>query len=590
MTAPPAEDHIDDDGNGRGEVPAGRIRLLRPLARSLPALFSYLCLSVVLWWRVLQHVRTTTYGGNDAYLITWWLRWVPYSALHHHLPFRTGWLGHPYGVNAMWNTSVLVLGALASPVTEMAGPLVAYNMLMIAAPAASAWSCFLLARRLFGRGWPAFAAGLLYGFSPYFVGQSAGHLQMTWAVFPVLLTWLSLELLVFQTWSARRLGVLLGVTTGLQLGVSEELLASSACMAAFTVTVLAACRPTLARSKAGYAWRTLALAVLVAGLIDALPLYEQFFGPQRVAGQVQAQAPGADLLSFILPGPLQAWHLPANGHLVTRVLGGNLSEQTAYLGLPLLLLTAWAAVAVRRTGTVLLSIPIAIAAVLALGRHLVVGGEHLGLPLPADLLSHVPVLQSMLPVRFSLYVFLFSALLIAGWLSRPSNRHSRARVVVTAAAMFTLLPQQLPAFAVPVPAFFQSGHDDSLVPAGSVAFVAPYPGPAVAAGMLWQADANMRFRMVGGYFLGPGAHGKPTFGQHPGALAQAVSAIAKGKAVPSPDGLVGAAIRQEVVGEHIDEVIVGPMPAAGAAAHFVASVLRVKARWTGGVWFLKVRP
>jgi hypothetical protein len=39
----------------------------------------------------------------------------------------------------------------------------------------------------------------------------------------------------------------------------------------------------------------------------------------------------------------------------------------------------------------------------------------------------------------------------------------------------------------------------------------PYPLTSMAQPMLWQSNAGMRFRMLGGYAIGPGADGAGTF-------------------------------------------------------------------------------
>src|SRR4051794_9050845 len=109
------------------------------------ALAAYLLLSGVLFRPLVAHPGSSTYGGDDAYLVSWWLRWVPFALHHGQGPFHTDWIGYPDGVNAMWNASVLLLGLVASPLTAVAGPLVSYNALLVAAPALSAWVCFLVA-------------------------------------------------------------------------------------------------------------------------------------------------------------------------------------------------------------------------------------------------------------------------------------------------------------------------------------------------------------------------------------------------------------------------------------------------------------
>jgi hypothetical protein len=106
--------------------------------------------------------------------------------------------------------------------------------------------------------------------------------------------------------------------------------------------------------------------------------------------------------------------------------------------------------------------------------------------------------------------------------------------------------------------------------------------------MLWQAEGGMRFRMVGGYFLGPGPTGKPMFGEPPGPIAQVVFALSKGRPAPAPHSPAALAVLAEVSADRLDEVIVGPMPRANAVAAFFEQALARPARKVGGVWLIRL--
>ena len=107
---------------------------------------------------------------------------------------------------------------------------------------------------------------------------------------------------------------------------------------------------------------------------------------------------------------------------------------------------------------------------------------------------------------------------------RPPTRTqiSRRRVVTTRLAWVgtliigvgVLIPMipQWPYNEVPadVPTFFTT-HDVQHVQPNSLVVTYPYPLTATAWPMLWQADTNMRYRMLGGYAIGPGANGVGTF-------------------------------------------------------------------------------
>lgn len=77
----------------------------------------------------------------------WYLRWTPYAVQHLTDPFFTAQLNAPFGLNAMWNTPIIALAVVASPVTLRFGPMVAYNMVITAAITPSSWCAFLALRR-----------------------------------------------------------------------------------------------------------------------------------------------------------------------------------------------------------------------------------------------------------------------------------------------------------------------------------------------------------------------------------------------------------------------------------------------------------
>jgi len=121
--------------------------------------------------------------SSDYQVGTWSLEWWPWAIMHGVNPLHTGLLWAPSGYSTTWITSVPALALLAAPVTLLAGPLVAYNLLMLAAPPGAAVACYLLCRELCERFWPALLGGFLFGFSPYVLAQTVSqhlNLVMVW--------------------------------------------------------------------------------------------------------------------------------------------------------------------------------------------------------------------------------------------------------------------------------------------------------------------------------------------------------------------------------------------------------------------------
>ena len=137
-------------------------------------------LAFALFWPIWgTHPTTVSEFGGDQFATMWFLQWVPHALQHGLNPFFSQYANHPFGVNLLTNTSVVLLGLLASPVTWLWGPVASFNVLITLAMPASATAGYFFARRWVA--WPpaAFVAGLLFGFGPFEIAQSAGHLNLT---------------------------------------------------------------------------------------------------------------------------------------------------------------------------------------------------------------------------------------------------------------------------------------------------------------------------------------------------------------------------------------------------------------------------
>ncbi|HLR44733.1 MAG TPA: hypothetical protein VK065_06040, partial [Brevibacterium sp.] len=159
----------------------------------------------------------------------------------------TAQMNWPDGVNGAWNTSALGLAVPLAPVTWLWGPVVAYNVAIIASPVAASLAAAVFLTRFADR-LPAFVGAALYGFSPYLIAQAGGHLNLSFAVLPPLVAaflWqavtgpgggdLRARAAALVPW-----GVLLGGALGWQFYMSTELLAGTFLVAVLAVVVLAA--------------------------------------------------------------------------------------------------------------------------------------------------------------------------------------------------------------------------------------------------------------------------------------------------------------------------------------------------------------
>ena len=130
---------------------------------------------------IVLHPSTKVLGdtGPDKTIVMWSLLWWPHAIARGHDPFNANVIWAPHGIDLAWVTAVPGASLLLAPITETAGPVVAYNVAALGTLALSAWTAFLLARRLTGTVGPSLVAGFVFGFSPYMIGQSISHLNLT---------------------------------------------------------------------------------------------------------------------------------------------------------------------------------------------------------------------------------------------------------------------------------------------------------------------------------------------------------------------------------------------------------------------------
>jgi len=489
---------------------------------------TYVALAVVLYWQVWsQGIGSHLQIGGDQFANVWYLRWTPFALLHGSNPLFSSYANYPYGVNMVTNTSAPLLGLLGMPLTLVAGSIATFNVLSTLALAGSATAGYVFARRFTSWRPAAWVGGLLYGFSPFEIGQATGgHLNLTFVVLPPLILLGVHEVTVRQRWSPRRAGVVLGLLVTAQFFISSEILASTVVMGGVCVLVaaLSGWRTVGAHLRAavlGAAWTAGVAVVLLA-----YPVWFAVRGPGSISGPIQLvpQAYRADILGLVYPGAYM-WIAPSSLTRTSSVFANSIVENGSYLGVTLLVTVLGAVIALwRRSPTIrVAAVGGVVAWVLSLGSAPVVrsapGAAVTGFPLPERLFTHLPLLVNTVPVRYSLYVALFASLILAVALDRLHTRMSerasitwlRSRVgsvVVPATLAVICLVPLIPSLPIEgigdpdVPAYFSSAALQR-IPSGSVALLYPYPSSPTPQGQLWQAETNFHFKMPGGYFLVP---------------------------------------------------------------------------------------
>jgi hypothetical protein len=398
---------------------------LRTLAEAGAAGAVYLVLACLLYWPATPfgtgHLPGCACGDPEQQ--TWFLAWTSHALTHGLNPFFTQYLNAPRGANLAIDTAMPLLGVLSTPITLLAGPIAAFNLLLKLGLAASGASMFWVLRR-YTSWWPAaFAGGLLFAFSPYLAGQAVRHVFLSFVPLVPLFIPLLDDWLVSRRRSPFRSGLLLGLVAALQYLISPEILLTSTMMAVAGLAWLALRYPRAVPERAGALARGLVAALPVFLLIAGYAIWLLIAGPNRPAGPVHILSGlaryHADLLSPLFPTDRQ---LLAPGVLKAvgeRLPAGGTIENGFYLGFPLLVLLCYFAIRYRRVPLVATVAVIGLVAfVLGLGSKLMVDGKVLGVPLPFAVFTHLPILQNLEPARLSMYVQLAAAVIVAVGLDR----------------------------------------------------------------------------------------------------------------------------------------------------------------------------
>ena len=511
-TLPSAEQAASEQSAIRKVVPSGIVILV------------YLLIGTAAFWPVLPEISERLFSVDaDFTQSVWFLDWVPYALAHGLNPFLSNAMFVPTGVNLAQNTSSPLLGLITAPFAPVLNPLLRANLLMVLSMPISATAAFVVLRKWKVWGPAAALGGLIYGFSPYMVGQGTGHVELIFAPVPPFIA-LTVVSILQRSGSPRRLGIQLGLLIVAQYFISPEVLATVVIFIIAAVACVAITRPSSVAAATRSASEPLGIALVLVVVLLGYPVWMMFAGPQHFAGSLpMTNGYHNDLLNFLVPGPDQKVSLGTRSLGVRLDSSSNPTESGGYLGVPLLIITGILAWHSRRSPRMQLTAVLLLgAALLSLGPHLSVAGHLTGFPLPFVVLDHLPVVDDILPSRICFEVDALLAALIAfglddlrrpaargNWYGITRQRWAGAAFVGTILAVLvvTQLPQWpyvAPSASV-LPADLR--HD---IPAGDpVAITYPYATIFNMQPMLWQAEGDFDFRLLGGYAYHPGAGGGP---------------------------------------------------------------------------------
>ncbi|WP_242894792.1 hypothetical protein [Actinomadura litoris] len=532
-------------------------------------------------------------GGQDQTQWEWFFAVTARAVTHLDDPFFTTLQNYPSGVNLMGNTVMLGVSVPLTPVTLAFGPSVTWALVLTLGLGGSAAAWYRLFQRHLGASRAAAAVGGGFcGFAPPLVSHANAHPNfVVLAVIPFMIG--RLVRLARGEGGAVREGALLGLLAAYQIYLGEEVLLLAAAGLALFAAAYAALRPAAARAAARRLAAGLGVAAGVFLPLTTYALVWQFFGGQSYDGLVHNPSGNdvTELTAF-------ARQSLAGHQAVPGPLDASPTEQNAFFGWPLVLLVAALLAWLRRDALArALGVVIGGAALLSLGREVVVDGYETGIPGPWRLVARLPLFESVIESRFVLVCIPAVGLLLALGTDRflaaaPAGRRARMLCgVVLAQALVPIAPKPLAAHdRPPVPAFFTDGTWRHHVRPGRTLVPAPLPDVPDATPLHWQVEAGLGFPVPEGYFIGP--FGTDREGGYGAPRRPTSDLLAKARDEEDPP-VVGdadrAAARADLAYWKADAVVLGPAERHRVLREVLQELLG-PGKYEGGVWVWDVRP
>jgi len=268
---------------------------------TLTTLILFTLLTVAVTWPQARHATDRVSDPGDPMLNTWALAWVAYQLPYSPAHVFDGNIFHPERRTLAYSESLLAPAVMGAPLRYMgAGPILVYNLLLLASFVLSGVGTALLVRDLTGNGLAGVIAGAVFAFLPFRFDHYP-HFQLLQAQWMPLALWALHRLL-----AGGRLvwGVVLGLAVaGQALSSMYNALFLGIFLVAVGGVLLLADLPR-ARSRL----RPLALSVLVA-LVIAAPVAIAHSRASDVVGnraRAEVEAGSAEWRHF-LAAPEQSW-------------------------------------------------------------------------------------------------------------------------------------------------------------------------------------------------------------------------------------------------------------------------------------------
>jgi hypothetical protein len=426
-------------------------------------LLAYLLIALAVTYPLVLHLGTHLPGdGRDAWQNVWNYWWLRRALAEGRNPYHTDLLYAPYGVPLYLHTLNPFNGLVSLPVQIAFGLTAAYNEVILLSLALAGYFAYLLVGFVSGSRAAGFLGGVIYAFGSYHLAHLLGHANL------VASEWLPAYLLCLvaapaATGGRRWRWIGAGVLALVCLALCDwQYVLFAVVFTAGWVAWATIARRSVVALLATMATGLLALLLLLPVLV---PTVRELRGTATTRPPVpSAESFSADLVSFVVPSPLQAWWGGAAERIGGRAVAEPV-ERSIFLGFVPLVLAAVGVWFGRRRAAFWGLAAIAFA-LLALGPTLQIAGHSFAaMPLPYRLVQRVPLANVFrVPARFGLLVTLCLAVLaglgLVG-LARRFPKLATGRVRLIALPLLTLLllaehfPAPYPLVPVEEPAFYR---------------------------------------------------------------------------------------------------------------------------------------
>ncbi|OGT40962.1 MAG: hypothetical protein A3F13_01585 [Gammaproteobacteria bacterium RIFCSPHIGHO2_12_FULL_40_19] len=380
-----------------------------------PKIFLIFCIYTtvsILFFFQTSFLNGKSYFGQgwDPYLYIWVFKWIPYAISHFENPLVSPWAWVPYGLNITQATTTPGLALIFWPLTSIFGPILSFNIATLLTPALSATAVFALCYEVTSKNIPSFIGGWIFGFSSYVIASLLGHAQVDFVAF-LPLSLLMIVLYAKNKISFRTFTVLFTLTLIFQLLISLETFVTFTMMLGLFAVMHFLIFKNIQQIQ------KIVCHVFVSYLLTLIIMspfiYYFFYDYSNMPHILQNAAPfRIDLLNLIIPTDITSLRY-AKTHFT-----GNPSEQSGYIGIPLLLFTLFFSWRLwnKKEVRVLISILI-LALIFSFGERLNINGVAT-IPLPWLLIGKLPFIDNAIPARLMVYVFLCISLLLSIGLSQ----------------------------------------------------------------------------------------------------------------------------------------------------------------------------